>query len=52
MGYFLWFEGMFDSIIFAADKWLKKDGMLFPNLASISIAACDYPNPFIDNTYN
>lgn len=52
MGYFLWFEGMFDSVLFAAKKWLKPEGMLFPNKASIFIAACDYPDNLIDDTYN
>lgn len=52
MGYFLWFEGMFDSVIFAAKKWLKEDGLLFPNLASFSFAACDYPEPLLDEQYN
>jgi len=38
MGYLLWFEGMFDSVLFAKNKFLNKNGMLFPNLATISIA--------------
>lgn len=39
MGYLLLYEGMFDSVMFARDKWLKKDGsgMLFPNRASLSL---------------
>lgn len=39
MGYFLLYEGMFDSVIHARDKWLRKDGkgMLFPNRASLSV---------------
>jgi len=31
MGYLLLFEGMFDSVIYARDKYLKEGGMLFPN---------------------
>ncbi len=38
MGYLLLFEGMFDSVLFAAKKFLKKGGLLFPNDATISIA--------------
>ena len=33
MGYMLLYEGMFDSVIFARDKFLKKNGKLFPNIA-------------------
>jgi type I protein arginine methyltransferase len=29
MGYFLIYESMFDSVIYARDKWLAKDGMVF-----------------------
>ena len=28
MGYFLVYESMFDSVIYARDKWLKKDGLV------------------------
>jgi len=52
MGYFLWFEGMFDSVLFAAKKWLKPEGMMFPDKASVFLAACDYPDKFIENKYN
>ena len=38
MGYLLWYEGMFDSVIFAKNKFLKKGGMLFPDLTTISVA--------------
>ncbi|KAF7287877.1 hypothetical protein GWI33_000225 [Rhynchophorus ferrugineus] len=37
MGYFLLFEGMLDSVIFARDKFLNKDGLLFPNKCTISL---------------
>lgn len=33
MGYMLLYEGMFDSVIYARDKFLKKNGKLFPNIA-------------------
>lgn len=43
MGYLLLYEGMFDSVIFAREKWLRKDGkgMLFPNRASMSLKGID-----------
>ncbi|XP_067000773.2 uncharacterized protein Art3 [Anabrus simplex] len=37
MGYFLLFEGMLDSVIYARDKHLVKDGKLLPNRCSISL---------------
>lgn len=37
MGYFLIFEGMLDSIIYARDKHLKLGGTLLPNRCNISI---------------
>jgi len=39
MGYFLLYEGMFKSVMFARDKWLSPGGMLFPDHARISICA-------------
>lgn len=43
MGYLLLYEGMFDSVIFAREKWLRKDGkgMLFPNRASMFVKGID-----------
>ena len=38
MGYLLLFEGMFDSVIYARDKYLAKGGMLFPNVEEIYVA--------------
>jgi hypothetical protein len=32
---------MFDSVIFARDKWLSSDGILLPDTAKIFIAALD-----------
>ncbi|KAL5274830.1 PRMT3 family protein [Megaselia abdita] len=37
MGYFLFFEGMLDSVIFARDKYLKPGGTLLPNKCNISL---------------
>ena len=44
MGYLLLFEGMFDSVKTAADKFLKKDGMLFPNISNIYLAGLNTPS--------
>lgn len=41
MGYFLLYESMFDSVLFARNKWLSEGGMLFPNRAKMYIAAID-----------
>ena len=38
MGYLLYYEGMFDSVLFAKGKFLKTNGLLFPDKASIGIA--------------
>lgn len=40
MGYFLLFEGMLDSVIYARDNHLKEGGLLLPNRCNISIAGC------------
>ena len=44
MGYLLLFEGMFDSVKTAAEKYLKKDGLLFPNISNIYIAGINVPS--------
>ena len=49
MGYLLLFEGMFDSVKTAADKYLKKDGMLFPNISNIYLAGIN--SPLSDNKF-
>jgi protein arginine N-methyltransferase 1 len=41
MGYFLLYEGMLDSVLFARDKWLAPGGMLFPDKARIWLAAIE-----------
>lgn len=38
MGYFLLFESMLDSVLYARDKYLTKEGVLLPNRCSISVA--------------
>ena len=37
MGYFLLYESMMDSVIFARDKYLAKDGHMFPDVANMYI---------------
>ena len=41
MGYFLLYESMFDSVLYARDKWLAADGMLFPNRSIIYMAGIE-----------
>lgn len=40
MGYFLLFEGMLDSVIYARDNHLKPNGIILPNRCNIQITAC------------
>lgn len=57
MGYFLLFEGMLDSVIYARKNYLKEGGLLMPNRCTISLAGygCEerYNNfiKFFDNVY-
>lgn len=37
MGYFLLFESMLDSVIFARDKWLVPGGLLYPDKATMYV---------------
>lgn len=41
MGYALLYEGMFDSVIFARDKYLAKGGKLFPDRAVMYVKGID-----------
>eukprot|EP00455_Lapot_gusevi_P038165 TRINITY_DN4275_c0_g2_i1.p1 TRINITY_DN4275_c0_g2~~TRINITY_DN4275_c0_g2_i1.p1 ORF type:complete len:215 (-),score=33.45 TRINITY_DN4275_c0_g2_i1:15-659(-) len=40
MGYFLIYESMLQSVLFARDRWLKPNGLLFPSIARL------YMTPF------
>lgn len=40
MGYFLLFEAMVDSVIYARDIHLKPDGIILPNRCTISLVGC------------
>jgi len=41
MGYFLLYESMLDTVIFARDKWLVKDGIIMPDRASIFLCGIE-----------
>lgn len=41
MGYFLLYESMLDTVIYARDKWLVKDGIVFPDKAVMYICAVE-----------
>ncbi|KDD77161.1 hypothetical protein H632_c6p5 [Helicosporidium sp. ATCC 50920] len=51
MGYFLLYESMLDTVLFARDKWLRRDGLILPDKASlhvVSIEDADYRAEKID----
>lgn len=41
MGYFLLYESMLDTVLLARDKYLKPEGLIFPDIASIYMAAIE-----------
>ena len=41
MGYFLLYESMLDTVLFARDKWLIKDGIIFPDKAVMYVTAME-----------
>ncbi|XP_034835293.1 uncharacterized protein Art8 [Maniola hyperantus] len=43
MGFYLLHEGMLDSVYVARDKFLKDDGLLFPESAVVYVAPCSVP---------
>jgi type I protein arginine methyltransferase len=57
MGYFLFYESMLDTVLYARDRWLKKDGLLFPDKASLYLCGIedaqykDEKISFWDNVY-
>ena len=44
MGYFLLYESMLDTVIYARDTWLVKDGVMFPDKATIYVSAIEDGN--------
>ncbi|ETV69729.1 hypothetical protein H257_14578 [Aphanomyces astaci] len=41
MGYFLLYESMLDTVLYARDKWLAPGGLLFPDKAVLFLAAIE-----------
>lgn len=41
MGYFLLYESMLDTVLLARDKYLKPGGLIFPDTATLYIAAIE-----------
>jgi protein arginine N-methyltransferase 1 len=41
MGYFLLYESMLDTVLLARDKYLKPDGLIFPDKAHIYMAGIE-----------
>ncbi|GLH07902.1 hypothetical protein R5R35_000707 [Gryllus longicercus] len=41
MGYCLFYESMLDTVLFARDKWLKSDGLLFPDRATLFVTGIE-----------
>ncbi|KAJ3110055.1 Protein arginine N-methyltransferase 3 [Phlyctochytrium bullatum] len=48
MGYFLLFEGMLDSVLFARDRWLDVNGVMGPSTATMYLAAVESADWFED----
>ena len=41
MGYFLLYESMRDTVLYARDKWLVEGGMILPDKATLCICAIE-----------
>ena len=41
MGYFLLYESMLDTVLYARDKWLDKNGYMLPDHATITLAGIE-----------
>ena len=41
MGYFLLYESMLDTVLFARDKWLTPGGLIFPDTCSLHLLAIE-----------
>ena len=41
MGYFLLYESMLDTVLYARDKYLVEGGLIFPNKATIWVAGIE-----------
>ncbi|KAI4830183.1 hypothetical protein KUCAC02_001833, partial [Chaenocephalus aceratus] len=49
MGYFLLFESMLDSVLYARDAYLADDGSVYPDLCNISLALVGDPQKHQDH---
>jgi type I protein arginine methyltransferase len=55
MGYFLLYESMLDTVLYARDKYLAPNGLIFPDKATIFMAGIEdgeYKDEKIGCTYN
>jgi protein arginine N-methyltransferase 1 len=41
MGYCLFYESMLDTVLYARDKWLAPDGLMFPDRATLFVTAIE-----------
>lgn len=41
MGYFLLYESMLDCVLYARDKWLTPEGLMFPDRAVLYVATIE-----------
>merc|ERR1712061_359993 len=41
MGYCLFYESMLDTVLFARDKWLKPNGLMFPDRATLYVCGIE-----------
>jgi len=41
MGYFLLFEGLLETVLFARDKFLVKDGLIMPDRGVLFLASIE-----------
>ena len=41
MGYFLLYESMLDTVLYARDRYLAKDGLIFPDKATIFVCGIE-----------
>lgn len=51
MGYFLLYEGMLDTVIAVRDRWLRPEGYMFPEWASLHVSLLSNPE-FYDARIN
>ena len=51
MGYCLFYESMLPSVLFARDKWLVKDGIIFPDIVRLYLFGM-YDKEEVRNTWN